>query len=172
MSRAPCGSSSTRSTSSPRARVSSITFALAQLRGHLTPRRSRWVRRASVIAASAYARVDGNAGGRSAVAPGMERPGRAGRGKAVGRQVVEPGADGDLELCDGARGRRGETGEPGKLVAGRHALAVLLGPGDAVAVGRKINHESVPARHRRLPRPPAAAPPVTPSPSRGGPPGG
>ena len=41
MSRAPRGSSSVRSSTSPRAICSRRTFARAQLSGHLTPRRSR-----------------------------------------------------------------------------------------------------------------------------------
>src|SRR5256885_14558240 len=78
MSRAPWASSSTRSISSPHASVSRASFALDQLSGHLTPRRSSTGRAGSTLMAT-----KGN--------------GRRGRDRqTVSGEVVEPGADRDL----------------------------------------------------------------------------
>src|SRR5438876_241471 len=117
MSAAPCASSRRTSTSSPAASDSRWTLALAQLSGHLTPRRS-------------------------SVSRAMLHPARCGRrrGHPARGQVVEPGGDRRLELVDRTARRRRQPGEPGELRAGRDALAVAVRPRRPVRVGREPRH--------------------------------
>src|SRR5439155_1763916 len=119
MSAAPCASSRRTSTSSPAASDSRWTLALAQLSGHLTPRRS-------------------------SVSRAMLHPARCGRrrGHPARGQVVEPGGDRRLELVDRTARRRRQPGEPGELRAGRDALAVAVRPRRPVRVGRELRHGS------------------------------